>query len=269
MMEKSMARFSFCDFTVSDAMNNYLIKESYSRHCLTLYDRPPTHFQPLSEAQKRKFLERFEPSVVKDRQNTKLIVSSTSWTLDEDFSIFLDALVVYSNEASKLESNLPSIVAVITGKGPLKDYYLVKILQLKQEKRLKNVVIRTEWLSNEDYALLLGSADLGVSLHKSSSGLDLPMKVVDMFGTGLPVAGYQYEAISELIEDGVNGRLFSDSKDLAAQLVELFQGGGSNLQVLRKGAMKENRYRWDDEWDDVAGRVFRFNTRETTLERRG
>ena len=240
-------------------MNNHLMKESYSRHCLTLYDRPPTHFQPLSEAQSREFLERFEPSVAKDRQNTKLIVSSTSWTLDEDFSILLDALVGYSFEAKK--NNLPSLVAVITGKGPLKEYYLEKIRQLQQEKKLEHVVIRTEWLSNEDYALLLGSADLGVSLHKSSSGLDLPMKVVDMFGTGLPVTGYQYEAVSELIEDGVNGRLFKDSEDLAAQLMELFQGGGSSLQVLRKGAMKEPRYRWDDEWDDVAGRVFGFNTK--------
>jgi beta-1,4-mannosyltransferase len=255
-----MARFSSCDFTVSDAMNNHLIKESYSRHCLTLYDRPPTHFQPLSEAQTRKFLERFEPSIVKDRQNTKLIVSSTSWTLDEDFSILLDALVSYSNQASK--TNLPSVVAVITGKGPLKEFYLEKIRQLQQEKKLQSVAIRTEWLSNEDYALLLGSADLGVSLHKSSSGLDLPMKVVDMFGTGLPVTGFQYQAISELIEDGVNGRLFTGSEDLAAQLVELFQGG-SKLPLLRKGAMKEHRYRWDDEWDGVAGRVFGFNTRET------
>ena len=119
----------------------------------------------------------------KDRP--KLIVSSTSWTEDEDFSILLKAIELYESQAKPSD---PRLLFVITGNGPQKKFYQEKISQMKLEKTR----IVTAWLEASDYPLLLGSADLGVSLHTSSSGMDLPMKVVDMFGCGLPVCAISF-----------------------------------------------------------------------------
>jgi beta-1,4-mannosyltransferase len=223
-----------------------------------LHDRPPAHFQPLSEAQRIELLERLPETApyadfIQDGIQ-KLIVSSTSWTPDEDFSIFLDALVAYSAQAAQ-QANLPRILALVTGKGPQKQYYLSKVAELKAENKLAMVEIKTAWLSMEDYARLLGAADIGISLHTSSSGVDLPMKVVDMFGTGLPVFGWsRFEAWPELVIEDVNGKGFGSAEELAGLLSE-YLSEDEKLQRLRGGAMKECRRRWDDEWNPVAGRL--------------
>lgn len=61
---------------------------------------------------------------------------------------------------------LPNLFVVITGKGPQREFYLEKISQM----RMRHVEIVTAWLAAEDYPRLLASADVGVSLHTSTSG---------------------------------------------------------------------------------------------------
>lgn len=224
----------------------------------TLHDRPAAIFQPIASSQARKeFLQRL-PETSREAQNimagrTRLLVSSTSWTPDEDFNLLLEALCLYSTSPK----SLPPILAIITGKGPQKQMYLDRTATLTKKGKLPNVTILSAWLSTEDYATLLACADLGVCLHMSSSGVDLPMKVVDMFGAGLPVVGYgEYESWGELVREGVNGRGFVKSQDLAAVLRELFgDSEGKELAILRKGAVQEGKRRWDEEWDSVAGRL--------------
>lgn len=257
--EGFFSKRAFAHFSVTNAMARVL-KSKWAVNAIALHDRPPTHFQPLTQSQRSAFLHRlpetaqYAPDL--EKGTWRLIVSSTSWTPDEDFSVLLDALVAYSASATD-QTHLPKILAIITGKGPQKEHYLSRIRALNQEKRLLNVVVLTAWLSAEDYASLLGSADLGISLHTSSSGVDLPMKVVDMFGTGLPVAGWsKFEAWPELVTEGVNGRGFGSAEELTRILEELFIGKGGELERLRQGVLEEGKRRWDDEWMPVAGRLF-------------
>ena len=62
---------------------------------------------------------------------------------------------------------------LVTGKGPQREAYRRRMKSLD----LRRVAFRLLWLEAADYPLLLGSCDLGVCLHMSSSGVDLPMKV--------------------------------------------------------------------------------------------
>ncbi|XP_065020911.1 UDP-glycosyltransferase TURAN-like isoform X1 [Musa acuminata AAA Group] len=201
-----------------------------------------------------------------------LVVSSTSWTPDEDFSILLQAALMYDRRVaaalgendSIVEEKLwmdisngeqqlyPRLLFVITGKGPEKKKYEEQIKKLK----LRRVAFRTMWLSAEDYPLLLGSADLGVSLHTSSSGLDLPMKVVDMFGCGLPVCAASYSCIKELVKVEKNGLLFSSPSELADEFMMLFKGFPEKceaLKSLKDGALAtSSSSRWSTEWESHA-----------------
>ncbi|KAL2410539.1 Chitobiosyldiphosphodolichol beta-mannosyltransferase [Exophiala dermatitidis] len=259
--ETTLAKAALANFTVTNAMAKVL-KSNFriTAPVLTLHDRPANLYQPLLESERLAFLQRYAAlakhfNAIVDKK-TRLVVSSTSWTADEDFGIFLDALCSYSASATSTHPHLPELAVVITGKGPQKQLYLEKIRDLRQGDALEMVSIYTDWLTFEDYALLLGSADLGVSLHTSSSGVDLPMKVVDMFGAALPVAGWnKYEAWSELVTEDVNGKGFGSAEELADILRQLFDPNSQQLAKLKEGARVESRRRWDTEWGPVAGKL--------------
>ena len=212
-----------------------------------------------------------------------LLVSSTSWTPDEDFGILLDALrrydVLARADARRRRRTLPDLVVIVTGKGPQRSAYEARMASLE----MRHVAVRTAWLSFEDYPTLLGAADLGVCLHTSSSGLDLPMKVVDMQGAGLPVAAVRYDVVRELVreededededEDGdggtsrANGVLFDDGEELSRHLARLLRGWWTEgeekteLEWLREGAAEAATERWAENWERNALPLFREATR--------
>ncbi|WOG97851.1 hypothetical protein DCAR_0417192 [Daucus carota subsp. sativus] len=295
-----MANGSLC---VTQAMQLELA-QNWGIKATVLYDQPPEFFHPTLLEEKHKLFCRIEKNLnepsghrdcisngkdehnpnatlfttqvgndIKLNQNRPaLIVSSTSWTPDEDFNILLEAALMYDRRVAAILNEddstpedvlsreycegkqflYPRLLFIITGKGPEKQKYEEKLRKLK----LKRVAFRTMWLSAEDYPLLLGSADLGVCLHTSSSGLDLPMKVVDMFGCGLPVCAVSYSCIKELVKVEKNGLLFSSSSELADELMMLFKGYPDEcdaLKLLRKGVHEtRSSVSWETEWEAKA-----------------
>jgi len=208
-----------------------------------------------------------------------LVISSTSWTPDEDFQILLDAVIKYDHHAEhavKLGKVYPKILFVITGKGPLREYYENKIKQL----HLNHTRIMTLWLKAEDYPLLLGSCDLGICLHKSSSGLDLPMKVVDMFGCGVPVCAVGFKCLGELVKHEENGLIFEDADGLANAMMTLCEGSGVLVghvceieknplfKQLKKGVAEFQALRWEENWNKNALPIFQASSAATSSKKR-
>ncbi|XP_038843104.1 chitobiosyldiphosphodolichol beta-mannosyltransferase-like isoform X2 [Salvelinus namaycush] len=238
--EQLFGRFSSHNLCVSNAM-----KEDLQNNWNISGERPG------GETERTAFTGRdpSDLSVTLTSGRPALLISSTSWTEDEDFSILLKALEDYEGFV-KAGASLPSLVCVITGKGPQKDHYRKLIDALSFE----HVKICTPWLEAEDYPVLLGSADLGVCLHKSSSGLDLPMKVVDMFGCCLPVCAIHFYCLHELVKHEENGLIFKDSEELSGQLKSLlwdFPGceDEGKLGQFRRNLRASGGQRWDQNWD--------------------
>ncbi|CEO95580.1 Glycosyltransferase subfamily 4-like N-terminal domain-containing protein [Plasmodiophora brassicae] len=284
--ERLLGRMSDDNFCVTRAMQQEL-RNVWSIDARVLHDRPPRRFRRLSLPEIHNFfrelqeagalvgLDDWRPSDLKreetlitevvdgDIQYRKdrpaIIISSTSYTADEDFGILLDAAVAYDREAS---DNAARLLFVITGKGPLKQFYADAIAKLS----LKRTRFLQLWMAADDYPKMLGCADLGVSLHTSSSGLDLPMKVVDMFGCGLPVCAVGFPCLDELLQHDHNGMVFGSSEELKTQLQGLFHNFPSNtarLGTLRSNVASFTSIRWDDCWRENALPCF-ANARRTS-----
>ncbi|THH21018.1 hypothetical protein EW146_g487 [Bondarzewia mesenterica] len=252
--EAYFGRSAYAHLFVTRAMRDFLVSEWHIQGIkVVLHDRPPAHFHRATPSETHELFLRLTPDLPSSflPRNTPpystcltrisnspftsssrpqpqnhlnmpsmrsdrpaVVVSSTSWTEDEDFGILIDALGKYERRAREVNragiearsgeeetergASLPKLLMIVTGKGPLKQKYMRKVQKLQdgtnedEGKPWEWVRCVSLWLEVDDYPVLLGSADLGVSLHSSSSALDLPMKVVDMFGCGLPVCALDF-----------------------------------------------------------------------------
>jgi beta-1,4-mannosyltransferase len=102
-------------------------------------------------------------------------------------------------------------------------------------------------------------ADLGLCLHQSSSGLDLPMKLADFRGPGVPAAAFDYAPVlGEVLTNGKEGVTFRDPGDLANLLVSVARRNAapdSPLARSRAWLAAHPAERWDHQWNATAAPV--------------
>ena len=270
--EKYIGKKSDLNFCVSRAEKRDL-KKQFNIDAICLPDRPVKGlFKFLNEIEANDLYKNYPNELyslidthLEKNQNKKPIVmiSSTSWTPDEDFSMLLDAFIKTEEMIKEsiedktkkdiyniTEDKIKKILFLITGRGPMRDKFMEKI----SEANLKFFDVKSIWLESDDYPKLLSLVDLGVSLHYSSSGIDLPMKVVDMFSGCLPVASVYYETINELVQENVNGFLFKNSKDLSKILKNVIieisaTGKCEKINKFRENLHKElDKNDWVSQW---------------------
>jgi len=256
--ERRMGGAADHHLAVSGAMRRQLVDRYGLRGVTVQYDRPAEPFTPVSDqvrAEEKVRLLDLEAAATGGRVG--LLVTATSWTLDEDVELLLDALdLCEASLAPGDGSGLATLRVIISGDGPLRAAFDAR-LAARPSGRIR---IETRWFEPAEYPTLLAAADLGVCLHRSSSGLDLPMKLADMLGCGLPVCTLDYgPVLRERLCDGQQGRYFASAAALAAQIRELFERfpDGDALTALRTRTRGSDRTSWQQGWNREAGPILR------------
>ncbi|HZT77722.1 MAG TPA: glycosyltransferase [Vicinamibacterales bacterium] len=252
--EMIAARAAAAHLCVSRGFARFLSDRFKLSNVHVLYDRPASAFAPLNHTEREQIRQAlFSRLEIRGGTRIGFIVSPTSWTADEDFDVIIDAVRDLEDRVRGWEANhpgrrFPDLAILVTGDGQRRAEFERRFAGLPARR----VQLRTRWLDPDDYPRIVGAADLGLCLHRSSSGVDIPMKVVDLFGAGVPVCALDYGAcLAERVRHGENGLLFSTARqlsDLLFDLFETFPQDTSLLDRLRAGARRAARPTWEEGW---------------------
>jgi len=250
--ERRWAKRASAHLTVSTALAEWLARE-YKVKAAVAYDRPGDAFVRPSSADANALWEKISKEANLGSTRLPMVVCPTSWTPDEDFDLLLEALERAERQLSRANPTAgPQLIVFLTGRGALRESFEARAAR----RNFKAILVRTIWLEPAEYPALVGMADLGLCLHQSSSGLDLPMKLADLRGAGVPAAVYDYApVIGEVMTTGQEGVSFRDPGDLANLLVAVATRSlapDAPLGRSRAWLTQHPAERWSAQWEAAA-----------------
>jgi beta-1,4-mannosyltransferase len=260
--ERRWAKRADAHLVVSQALASWLSRE-YRVKAAVVYDRPAAAFVTPSLAAAAALWEKLAAEHHLGTMRRPIVVCPTSWTPDEDFDLLLESLERAERQLLKTRPNdggqpgdkpaglsIPDLVLFLTGRGPLRSTFEHRAAR----RNFKAIAVKTAWLEPADYPTLIGMADFGLCLHQSSSGLDLPMKLADFRGAGVPVAVYDYAPVlGEVMATGREGLTFREPGELANLFIAIAtrSTADSVLSKSRAWLAQHPPERWDKQWEEA------------------
>ena len=251
--ERRWAKRADAHLAVSQALSNWLSRE-YRVTPVVVYDRAGAAFAAPSSSAALALWDKLAAEHALGPGRPPIVVCPTSWAPDEDFDLLLEALERAERQLMKQPVAMPMLAVFLTGRGPLRETFE----QRAARRHFKAIAVKTVWLEPADYPTLIGMADLGLCLHQSSSGLDLPMKLADLRGASVPVATYDYAPVlGEVMTTGHEGVTFRDPGELANLLIGVATRSTADdaLSTSRAWLARHPPDRWDAQWDARARTV--------------
>jgi beta-1,4-mannosyltransferase len=253
--ERRWARRADAHLTVSQALAAWLERHWHVK-ATVVYDRPIAVFSKPALDKAAELWQRLARDLNLGTRRIPLIVCPTSWTIDEDFDLLLEALEraerALATKLGPASGTGPDLAVLLTGRGDMRTAFETRLAR----RDFKRVAVRTAWLEPGDYPTLVGMADAGLCLHQSSSGLDLPMKLADFRGPSVPVFAYDYgPVLAEALTPGREGVTFGEPGELASLFSVLATAdlaASPKFAASRTWLAANPAERWQEHWDAAA-----------------
>lgn len=180
-----------------------------------------------------------------------VVVAPMGWTRDDDLPLLADALGMLARRIGTMRGTNRALRLLVSGDGPLRAEWGPK-LRIAGDTALR---VETPDVAAADYPALLAESHLGLCIHRSSSKVDLPMKIIELRSVGVPVLALEDGSpLEEIAPHGCGVIAFQTAEDLAQQLYAMLASDERPTGVLARLTAEARSHApraWDDHWSSV------------------
>lgn len=176
------------------------------------------------------------------------VVAPMGWSSDDDLSLLSEALGLLSRRIALGSPRCRKLRVLVSGHGPRRLEWAQQLRALSGPTML----VETPDVSPEEYPQLLAASHLGLSVHRSASGMDLPMKVIELRAVGVPAFILNDGSpLDEIAPAGCGVRRYGGAPELAELLYGVLvedERALPSLELLRAEARAHPPTPWDERW---------------------